>query len=144
VQTAGWGGLFEGKTCGRFVSYPATNLDVSETRLAFFHTPSMHGTLLVVNRLLLFTVKRCMFRRFVPSKSSLFTIKVVVSAESKSQLLFILEKTMGCRSVRCIVCWSRSSRWTADGHNCLVRVPCVRYQQWQAPWACTGSCHGKT
>jgi hypothetical protein len=34
VQTVG--GRLEAKTCGRFASYSGTNLDVSETRLAFF------------------------------------------------------------------------------------------------------------
>ena len=76
VQTVG--GRLEAKTCGRFASYPATNLDVSETRLAFFFYSIDTWNCLVVNRPVLFTVKRCVFRRFVLRKSSLFTIKVVV------------------------------------------------------------------
>lgn len=117
------GGRLEAKTCGRFASYPATDLDVSVIRLAFFFTLSTRGTVLVANRLLLFTVKLCVFRRFVVSKSSLFSIEVLFGLSQKSRLVFISEITTGFRSVGCIVCWSRTSSWTADGHNCVVRVP---------------------
>jgi hypothetical protein len=43
------GGRLEAKTCGRFASYSDKNLDVPEIRVAFVCTPSIHGTLFVVN-----------------------------------------------------------------------------------------------
>lgn len=128
------GGWLEAKTCGRFASYTATNVDVSETRLTFLYSIDTWNCscckqlvlctvqccvfrLFILSKNSLFTAKRCLSRRFVLSKNSLFTMKVVVSAESKSQLLFTLEHTTGCLSL----CQMHRS-WTADSHNCIVRV----------------------